>query len=384
MNEAKKVSASKLKVKPSLLPGAGSGLFTQVDIPSGATIIEYKGRVYPRDEYHAIKAREGVDFGEYAIESPDYIPFPFVIDGQDEALSNIARFANGVRADETYFNWLVWSAFEQRYHAPLEKKSNPKTEKSRCAKADLFDCRWLMPNMKTALLGTDKIVFEAIRNIKAGEELVYSYGSNYWNETKQQAQQSIQTAVLDFAMQRLNSRFSVYEVLMALATKIKFTSSLSNDQIWSQVLQVLHSTAPYKDQEVHVFSAQQQRETDHQRDQRVLWANLILSDQFILSSPMKQDIITYSFSKTGEQKRKSYEKKRKENVANLRKELQRKQEEMVRNREKFNQQEVRRKIPKKGEPATKPAPVAMPAALLNPIPNPDQPKKRNRIRLVAN
>jgi uncharacterized protein len=39
------LSSSYLVVEPSLLPGAGKGLFTVVDIPRGTQIIEYTGRI---------------------------------------------------------------------------------------------------------------------------------------------------------------------------------------------------------------------------------------------------------------------------------------------------------------------------------------------------
>ncbi|OHA58098.1 MAG: hypothetical protein A2571_03605 [Candidatus Vogelbacteria bacterium RIFOXYD1_FULL_44_32] len=109
----------RLKAKRS---SAGLGLFTDSDIPKGACIIEYVGRVIGEKEAYTSRSR-------YLFE----INSKITIDGQ--ARTNTARYIN---------------------HA----------------------CR---PNCEP-VIHQKRIFIMAKKNIKAGEELTYDYGKEYWND----------------------------------------------------------------------------------------------------------------------------------------------------------------------------------------------------------
>jgi uncharacterized protein len=102
--------------------GAGLGLFTNVDIPKGTFIIEYVGKMLTNDEAD----RKG---GKYLFA----LGSKFTIDGTSRA--NIARYIN---------------------HSCI-----PNCEPIQYAK---------------------RIKIKAKKNIKAGEELLYDYGKEYFNE----------------------------------------------------------------------------------------------------------------------------------------------------------------------------------------------------------
>jgi len=109
----------KLLVKKSI---AGLGLFAGEDIPKGACIIEYKGRVISHEEEYTSRSK-------YLFE----INSKKTIDGQ--ARSNTARYIN-------------------------------------------HSCR---PNAEPEII-KGKVLIMAKRKIKAGEEILYNYGKEYWEE----------------------------------------------------------------------------------------------------------------------------------------------------------------------------------------------------------
>lgn len=109
----------KLLVKRSK---TGLGLFAGDDIPKGKCIIEYVGRVIKGDEEYTSRSK-------YLFE----VHSRKTIDGR--ARTNIARYAN-------------------------------------------HSCR---PNAEDETR-KGRVFIMAIKNIKAGEEICYDYGKDYWNE----------------------------------------------------------------------------------------------------------------------------------------------------------------------------------------------------------
>lgn len=103
---------------------AGLGLFTTKDIPKGTFIIEYTGEKITTDE----SDRRG---GQYLFTLSD----DYVIDGKER--SNLARYIN--------------------------HSCRPNSE------PEIDEDKW-------------KINIYAKRAIKAGEELNYDYGKEFWNE----------------------------------------------------------------------------------------------------------------------------------------------------------------------------------------------------------
>lgn len=108
-----------LKVKRS---SAGLGLYAGQDIPKGACIIEYKGRVIKGEE-------EYTSTSKYLFE----VHSRMTIDGRDR--SNTARYIN---------------------HS-CKANAEPETRKGR-------------------------VFIMAKRGIKTGEEITYDYGKEYWTE----------------------------------------------------------------------------------------------------------------------------------------------------------------------------------------------------------
>jgi len=109
----------KLLVKRS---SAGLGLYAGQDIPKGACIIEYVGRVIKGEEEYTSKSK-------YLFE----VHSRKTIDGR--ARTNTARYIN-------------------------------------------HSCR---PNADIEIR-KGQVIIMAIKNIKAGEEIHYDYGKEYWNE----------------------------------------------------------------------------------------------------------------------------------------------------------------------------------------------------------
>jgi len=103
-------------------PGAGLGLFAGEDIPKGAQIIEYVGRVLKPGEEYTSKSK-------YLFE----ITKKKTIDGA--ARSNKARYAN-------------------------------------------HSC---VPNAEVEIK-KQRVWIYAKKNIRKGEEIAYDYGKEYWNE----------------------------------------------------------------------------------------------------------------------------------------------------------------------------------------------------------
>ncbi|MDQ5957911.1 MAG: uncharacterized protein QG665_246 [Patescibacteria group bacterium] len=116
-----KYSPGNFKLKPKR-SSAGLGLFTEDDIKKGACIIEYVGRVIGEKEAYTSRSR-------YLFE----INSKITIDGQ--ARANSARYIN-------------------------------------------HSCR---PNCEP-VIHQKRIFIMAKKNIKAGEELTYDYGKEYWND----------------------------------------------------------------------------------------------------------------------------------------------------------------------------------------------------------
>jgi len=121
-----------LVTKKSILPNAGKGLYTRVDIPKGARIVEYKGRILTWKEVQKMPdERNGYVF---------YVNSKHVIDAWDYKTA-IAKFANDARGLTQVEG--------------LRNNAEYIVHKKRCYIA-------------------------ATRNIKAGDEIFVEYGAEYW------------------------------------------------------------------------------------------------------------------------------------------------------------------------------------------------------------
>jgi SET domain-containing protein len=125
------------EVKKSQIPGAGKGLYTKVDFKKGERIIEYLGEIITEAELD--KRAENDIFG-YAF----YISKRKCIDAyyMPEALARYANDAKGL--------------------------TRVKGLKNNCCYAIWKNRGWI----------------ETERNIKAGEEILVSYGGEYWRDIR--------------------------------------------------------------------------------------------------------------------------------------------------------------------------------------------------------
>jgi SET domain-containing protein len=126
-----------LLIKKSRIPGAGKGLFTKQFIAKGTRIVEYKGKITTWKN-----VLQGKNFNAYVY----YINRNYVIDAmrRKTALARYANDANGLSKNHTFRN-----------------------------------------NAKYVIDGK-RVFLEAKKDIEAGEEILVSYGNEYWNVVAEQ------------------------------------------------------------------------------------------------------------------------------------------------------------------------------------------------------
>jgi SET domain-containing protein len=120
-----------LRVKKSLLPGAGKGLFTTRPIKKGECIVEYKGRIR---KWKDVKHEDG--YNGYLM----YLSSQTVIDARP-AINTKGRYANDARG--------------------------------------MVRVKGLRNNSTYVKVGR-KCFIEATRNILPGEEILVHYGDAFW------------------------------------------------------------------------------------------------------------------------------------------------------------------------------------------------------------
>lgn len=129
------ISARSLIVRSSLLPHAGKGLFTCVDIKKGERIVEYNGR---RRKWKDVKHLDG--YNGYLLRlSPTT-----AIDAKPKR-SGKGRYANDAMG--------------------MDRVPG-------------------LRNNSEYLIYGDRVFIEATRNIRKGEEIFVSYGSAFWRLQK--------------------------------------------------------------------------------------------------------------------------------------------------------------------------------------------------------
>jgi len=126
-----------LLIKKSRIPGAGKGLFTKQFIAKGTRIVEYKGKITTWKN-----VLQGKNFNAYVY----FINRNYVIDAmrRKTALARYANDANGLSKNHTFRN-----------------------------------------NAKYVIDGK-RVFIEAKKDIEAGEEILVSYGNEYWNVVAEQ------------------------------------------------------------------------------------------------------------------------------------------------------------------------------------------------------
>lgn len=126
-----------LEVKPSQIPNAGNGLFTNTFIPKGENIVEYKGRITTWKE---ISGRD--DSNLYIMHVTD----KHVIDASKNKKA-FARYANDANG--------------------------------------LTKIKGLKNNGIYVHDDKNRVYIEAKRDIQPGEEILVGYGSDYWKTIRE-------------------------------------------------------------------------------------------------------------------------------------------------------------------------------------------------------
>lgn len=122
----------KLKVKDSLLPSAGKGLFTTEFIPKGTKIVEYKGRITTWKDVDHNEGNNGYIY---------FVKRNYVIDASTYP-SALARYANDARGIQRV--------------------------------------KGLTNNAEYVEDGL-KVFIQAVKDIPAGSEIFVEYGKEYWD-----------------------------------------------------------------------------------------------------------------------------------------------------------------------------------------------------------
>ncbi len=125
-----------LEIKKSTIPGAGKGLFTKRPILKGAYIVEYTGTITTWKE---------VDHDEGNNAYIYYVSRKHVIDASKNTKA-LARYANDARG--------------------LQRPKG-------------------FRNNSQYINDDGKIYIQAIRDLKPGDEILVSYGKEYWDVIKQ-------------------------------------------------------------------------------------------------------------------------------------------------------------------------------------------------------
>ncbi len=125
-----------LSVKDSLIPGSGKGLFTNVFIPKGTRVVQYKGRILTWEEASITETENPYLF----FVTPDN-----VIDAANYKKS-LGRYVNDARG--------------------FKKVKGLKN-----------NCQYVIEE--------GKVYIDAMTDIPAGSELLVSYGKEYWDIMKE-------------------------------------------------------------------------------------------------------------------------------------------------------------------------------------------------------
>ena len=124
-----------LKVKKSLIPGAGKGLFTTIPIKKGEKVIEYLGEIIDWEEYERRVERDEDGYLFFINKNKCIDAF--------NTPEHIARFANDA--------------------------------------AGITKVKGLKNNTEYNIEGKKRCFIIAKRNINAGEEIFVSYTREYWD-----------------------------------------------------------------------------------------------------------------------------------------------------------------------------------------------------------
>lgn len=126
-------------VEVKVAPGKGRGLYAKRDLEAFTLIGRYRGVLLTPQEFD-----ESETSGFYAM----CLANGDVIDGEEEALSNFCRFIN-----------------------------HSKGLRSNCQATDVWESSEFLFG-----ISCNAVSLETVRDVKAGEELLFDYGPEYWDK----------------------------------------------------------------------------------------------------------------------------------------------------------------------------------------------------------
>ena len=124
----KELTVDQYTIAPSTIPNAGNGAFTNIPLPKGTVLGNYKGKKLSKEQYNRLKDQS------YVWELSSRYG-PVYIDGKNPKISNWLRFLNDSR----------------------DRRVNVEPYQSH-----------------------GKLYYRTVKNVKPGSELFISYGDSYW------------------------------------------------------------------------------------------------------------------------------------------------------------------------------------------------------------
>ena len=136
-------------------PGKGMGLYALRDLPAGTLVTRYTGETMTVDDYES-KLDAGRTTGAYGYG----LGGTWVVDAEDPRKSGWSRYVNhGVRR-------MNCEAISVRFRDLAGTRAWP---------LSLLDNSDMLP------LSPFAVYFETVKDVTAGEEILYNYGDAYWS-----------------------------------------------------------------------------------------------------------------------------------------------------------------------------------------------------------
>ena len=171
------VTESQLVVKRSTIPDAGKGLFTRKFIPKGTRIVEYTGKI---TTWKDVNHDDGSNVYIY------YLKRYHVIDARHHT-KVLARYANDARG--------------------LQRPKG-------------------FRNNSQYVNDENRIYIQALRDIDAGDEILVSYGKEYWDVIKKNHQIEAERQAKIEELRLVNAKVRLYPCFHCILTKLNIASKL--------------------------------------------------------------------------------------------------------------------------------------------------------------